>query len=48
LKSTWFAALLLLLLAAAALRAYTYTLGRIDALAVSRRESMIAELCRAS
>lgn len=46
-NSAWLAASLLLLLAAAALRGYTYTLSRIDAISISRRESMIAELCRA-
>jgi len=44
---TWIATLLLLLLAAAALRGYSYALSRIDAIAMRRRESMIAELCRA-
>jgi ABC-2 type transport system permease protein len=43
---TWVAAVPLSLFAAAALRAYTYALGRIDALAIGRRESMIAEICR--
>jgi len=44
----WPATLLLVLFAAGALRGYTYSLGRIDTVAISRRESLIAEICRAS
>lgn len=44
---TWPATVLLLLFAAGALRGYTYVLGRIDSIAISRRESLISELCRA-
>jgi ABC-2 type transport system permease protein len=46
-KSIWLAALLLSLLAAAALRGYTYALGRVDSVAIRRRETLTAELCRA-
>jgi ABC-2 type transport system permease protein len=44
----WLATLVLLLLTAATYRGYTYQLGRLDSFAVSRRESLIAEICRAS
>lgn len=47
-KNVWLATFLLLLFAAAALRGYIYALSRFDAIAIGRRESMIAELCRAS
>jgi ABC-2 type transport system permease protein len=47
-KNVWLAAVLLSLLAAAALRGYAYALGRMDAFAISRRETLTAELCRAS
>jgi ABC-2 type transport system permease protein len=43
---TWVATVLLLLFAAGALCAYIYALSHIDAIAVRRCESMIAELCR--
>lgn len=45
---TWPATMLLILFAAGALRGYTYALSRIDAVAINRRESLIAEICRAS
>jgi len=45
---TWPAALLLLIFAAGALWLYAFTLSRIDAIAIDRRESLITELCRAS
>jgi ABC-2 type transport system permease protein len=47
-QNVWLAAVLLSLLAAAALYGYIYLLGRIDAFAISRRETLTAELCRAS
>jgi len=47
-KNIWLATLLLLLFSAASFRGYTYLLSRIDGIATTRRESMIAELCRAS
>ena len=43
----WLATLILLAFAAAAFAAYTIVLNRIDRVAVSHRESLIAELCRA-
>jgi ABC-2 type transport system permease protein len=43
---TWIGTVLLLFLAAGALRAYTYLLTRVDAVASRRRETVIAELCR--
>jgi ABC-2 type transport system permease protein len=43
----WLATLILLAFAAAAFVAYTIVLSRIDRIAVGRRESLIAELCRA-
>jgi ABC-2 type transport system permease protein len=46
--SIWFAALLLLALAGGALRGYIFSLGRIDGIALTRRESLIAELCKAT
>jgi ABC-2 type transport system permease protein len=48
LHQIWPATLILLILAAAALRGYAYALGRFNSFAVSRRESLIAEICRAS
>jgi ABC-2 type transport system permease protein len=44
----WLATVVLLLLAGGALQGYAFTLSRIDGIAISRRESLIAELCRAS
>jgi ABC-2 type transport system permease protein len=43
----WFAAPILLAFAAAAFAAYISVLNRIDRIAIGRRESLIAELCRA-
>jgi len=44
----WLATVILLLLAGGALQGYAFALSRIDGIAISRRESLIAELCRAS
>jgi ABC-2 type transport system permease protein len=43
----WLATLVLLALAAAAFAVYSVVLNRIDRIAINRRESLIAELCRA-
>ena len=43
----WLAAVIFLALAAIALAVYFLVLNRIDAIALKRREVMIAELCRA-
>ena len=43
----WIATLIFLALAAIAFAGYTIVLRRIDALALARRESLIADLCRA-
>jgi ABC-2 type transport system permease protein len=43
----WIAALILLLLAGISLSAYGMILNRIDGLALARRETLVAELCRA-
>jgi ABC-2 type transport system permease protein len=43
----WIATLVFLALAAVAFAGYAIVLGRIDGLALARRESLIAELCRA-
>jgi ABC-2 type transport system permease protein len=43
----WLATLILLAFAAAAFAAYRIVLNRVDRIAVNRRESLIAELCRA-
>jgi ABC-2 type transport system permease protein len=43
---TWPATVLLLVFAMLALRLYRYALSRIDAVSTTRRESMIAEICR--
>jgi len=45
---TWPATLILLIFAAGALWLYNFVLGRIDAVALSRRESLLTEVCRAS
>ncbi|MGA7302838.1 MAG: hypothetical protein WBX10_21145 [Candidatus Sulfotelmatobacter sp.] len=47
LGNSWIAALLLLLLAAVSLTIYSMVLNRLDRLARERRETLIAELCRA-
>lgn len=44
----WVADLVLLLLATAAYRGYRYELSRLDSFALTRRESLITEICRAS
>ena len=43
----WIAALLFLILAAISIPVYVLTLRRLDRLAVERRETLLAELCRA-
>ena len=43
----WFAAIIFIALAAVASAIYFLVLNRIDAIALQRREAMIAELCRA-
>jgi ABC-2 type transport system permease protein len=43
----WIAALIFLLLAAVSISIYVLTLGRIDHIALQRREVLLAELCRA-
>jgi ABC-2 type transport system permease protein len=43
----WMATLILLLLAAVALAGYFAVLSRVDRIALSRRETLISELCRA-
>jgi membrane protein implicated in regulation of membrane protease activity len=43
----WIATILLLVLAALSLSAYRMILNRVDGLALSRRETLISELCRA-
>ena len=46
-KNLWIATLLFLILAAATIPIYVVILRRLDALAVERRETLLAELCRA-
>lgn len=43
----WIATILLLVLAAISLAAYRMILNRMDHLALERRETLVAELCRA-
>jgi ABC-2 type transport system permease protein len=45
--NSWIAALLLLVLAGVSLSVYGMILKRVDRLALERRETLIAELCRA-
>ena len=45
--NSWIATLLLLVLAAISLSGYKLILDRIDGLALARRETLVAELCRA-
>jgi len=45
---SWLSTLILLALAAGAWRGYVFLLARIDRLATGRRETLIAELCRAA
>jgi ABC-2 type transport system permease protein len=46
-ENLWIAALLFLILAAISIPIYVITLNRLDGIAVARRETLIAELCRA-
>jgi ABC-2 type transport system permease protein len=46
-QNLWIAALLFLALAAITIPVYAVTLRRLDAVAIERRETMLAELCRA-
>ena len=46
-QNLWIAALLFLALAAITIPVYVVTLRRLDAVAIERRETMLAELCRA-
>jgi ABC-2 type transport system permease protein len=46
-KDLWFAVLIFLPLAAISLPLYVMVLRRLDAIAVERRETLLAELCRA-
>jgi hypothetical protein len=43
----WLAALLFLILAAVTIPVYIVTLRRLDGIAINRRETLLAELCRA-
>ncbi|HEY3972808.1 MAG TPA: hypothetical protein VGM18_07375 [Candidatus Sulfotelmatobacter sp.] len=45
--SPWIAALLFLPLSAVSIAVYVAVLGRLDGIALKRRESLVAELCRA-
>jgi hypothetical protein len=46
-QNLWIAALLFLVLAAISIPVYGFVLRRIDGIAIERRETMLAELCRA-
>ena len=46
-NNLWIAAVLFLILAAISIPIYVVLLGRLDGIAVQRRETLIAELCRA-
>jgi ABC-2 type transport system permease protein len=46
-KSFWVATLLFLILSAIAIPVYILVLRRIDGIALQRRETLVAELCRA-
>jgi len=46
-QNLWIAALLFLALAAITIPLYVVTLRRLDAIAIERRETLLAELCRA-
>ena len=46
-NNLWIAAVLFLILAAVSIPIYLVLLGRLDGIAVQRRETLIAELCRA-
>ncbi len=43
----WIATLILLVLAGISISAYAMILNRMDSLALQRRETLVAELCRA-
>jgi hypothetical protein len=43
----WIAVLLFLALAAISIPLYMFVLSRIDGIAIKRRETLLAELCRA-
>jgi membrane protein implicated in regulation of membrane protease activity len=43
----WIATLILSVLSAISLSAYAMILNRVDGLALQRRETLVAELCRA-
>jgi ABC-2 type transport system permease protein len=47
LGSFWMATLLLLMLAGISFSVYSVVLGRVDGVALERRETLVAELCRA-
>jgi hypothetical protein len=46
-QNLWLAALLFLVLAAISFPAYLVILRRLDGVAIERRETLLAELCRA-
>jgi predicted tellurium resistance membrane protein TerC len=46
-NNSWIAALVFLVLAVISLPLYVVVLKRLDAIAIERRETLIAELCRA-
>lgn len=46
-KNLWIAALLFLLLSAISIPLYVMVLGRLDGIAIQRREQLLGELCRA-
>jgi ABC-2 type transport system permease protein len=46
-QNLWIAALLFLILAALSIPLYVVILGRLDNIAIERRETLLAELCRA-
>ena len=46
-KNLWIATLVFLVLAAISIPVYVMALRRIDGIALQRRETLVAELCRA-
>jgi hypothetical protein len=46
-ENLWIATVILLLLSGVTLTAYRMILNRMDALALERQETLVAELCRA-
>jgi len=46
-NNLWIATLLFLVLAGISIPLYVFVLGRIDGIAIARRETLLAELCRA-